>query len=536
MSAELQEENARLRAEVESLQRRVAEVARANAHAAEQLVEHIHDLEDKNEQLEAANRLKGQFLATMSHELRTPLNAVIGFSRILKRKLKGQIADKHFSNLEQIHESGQQLLSLVNDMLDLERIESGMLSIEFEEVELGASLAELITSFQPMADKKEMFIRTDFEGTLTFRTDPKRLRQVLANLVTNAIKYAGVGTVHIEVSRSTGVLQLAVRDEGPGISPEDAGQVFDAFHQLDGSATRQEGGVGLGLSIVRKLTNLLGGQVRLESEPGQGACFIVTLPLKETGSSEPNIECAGSGPVLLVIDDNRPVRDILLEELSEAGFRVYTAPDGKTGLNLASQLQPDLIILDIVMPRYNGWEVIEALRSNPGTAAIPVVVFSSLEDYAKGYDLGVAGWLKKPFEIERFRTVFANLARDNRSDVLVVEDDPGLSSYLTQELEGQGYRVRAAHSGKAAKVAFEDRMPDLVVLDLGLPDCDGLDVLADLRKRKGGRQIPVLIFTGRESNLESEDEPFVEVLSKSNEEHLEDLLALVAERVQKKAP
>lgn len=533
MGVDLEAENVRLKAEVESLKKKISEVARANAHAAEQLVEHIHELEEKNEELEAANRLKSQFLATMSHELRTPLNAVIGFSRLLMRKLKETIAPRQFSNLEQIHESGKQLLSLVNDMLDLERIESGVLSIEVEQVELGELLGEIITSLQPSADLKEMVIRTDFEGTLHFRTDPKRLRQILVNLITNAIKYAGVGVISVEVSQKPDKLEIAIRDQGAGISSEDIAQVFDPFHQLDGSATRREGGVGLGLSIVKKLSNLLGGYVGLESEPGQGACFTVTLPLEEVSPEEAPVECAGTGPLLLVIDDNRPVREILLEELSSAGFRVHTAPDGKVGLQLAAQIKPDLIILDIVMPRFNGWEVLEELRKDPGTAGIPVVVFSMLDDVAKGYDLGVAGWLGKPFEIDQFHKVFSNLPRDERADVLVVEDDQGLSSCLCQELEEQGNRVRVAHTGEAALVAMEDRLPGLVVLDLGLPDRDGLEVLASLRKKEGGREIPVLIFTGRESDVKRDDDPFVEVLNKRNEEHFEDLLALVASRVLK---
>ncbi len=468
-------------------------------------------LEQTNAALAESSRLKSQFLANMSHELRTPLNAIIGFSRIVLKKTEGLIPEKQAKNLQTVHDSGKHLLSMVNDLLDIERIEAGMFRVNREVVDVGAMLSDVVTGLQPAATDKGLGLEwTAPPSPLRLRTDAVRLRQVLDNLVNNAIKYSDAGTIRIvvELRPKDGPeeLRLHVVDQGLGIPEEHVAKIFDAFHQVDGSSTRAQGGVGLGLHLVRRLVELLDGGVSVKSKVGEGSTFTVTFPvsLLESGGPEPlatdgvtpkALEPAGEGPLVLVIDDQQQAAEILRAELVEAGFRVECALSGEEGLARAERQRPAVILLDMVMPGLDGWAVLRRLRADPELSATPVIITSMLDDTPKAWDLGIVGWLTKPVSPEDFLSVFRRIGIGTAADVLVVEDDPATRTMLVEQLGEIGLQPRAADDGPAAIAAINARLPEVVVLDLMLPQLDGFAVFDHLRARENGKDVPVVVYT-----------------------------------------
>ena len=368
------------------------EEARAKAEAANKALERTNaELDATNGALLEAGRLKSQFLANMSHELRTPLNAIIGFSRIVLRKTEALIPARQARNLEMVHESGRHLLDMVNDLLDIERIEAGMLRVTPSEVDVPSLVADVVAKLTPAAAEKSLVLEAAADcGPVRMRTDPVRLRQILDNLVNNAIKYSDSGTVRLRVSLhpqgAPEELRFAVEDEGVGIPGQQLGLIFDAFHQVDGSSTRAQGGVGLGLHLVRRLAELLRGKVSVVSEVGKGSTFSLSFPASVIVAAHADappasaFEGEGEGPLLLVIDDQREAIEILRTELVEAGFRVVSAMSGEEGLAKAAKLHPAAILLDMVMPNMDGWAVLKRLRGDPDLSSTPVIVTSMLDD------------------------------------------------------------------------------------------------------------------------------------------------------------
>ena len=394
-------------------------------------------LATKNDELEQANaalvdssRLKSEFLANMSHELRTPLNAVIGFSRIVLKKTAAIIPERQVKNLQTIHDSGKHLLDMVNDLLDIERIEAGMLRVSITTVSLASILTDVVTALAPAAAEKRLTLACDpGPAPLNLRTDPGRLRQVLDNLASNAIKYSDAGTIRVRVelrpADAPDELRLVVEDEGLGIPEEQLAKIFDAFHQVDGSSTRAQGGVGLGLHLVRRLVTLLGGTIRVVSTLGKGSAFRVVFPVSIIEAASPDVAAQslpalGAGPLVLVIDDQVEAIEILSSELVEAGFRVASATSGEAGLAKAAAVRPAVILLDIVMPDLDGWGVLERLHTDPQLSSTPVIVTSMLDE-TRASDLGIAGWLTKPIEPERFLAVVRGLGLGASDDVLAKE-------------------------------------------------------------------------------------------------------------------
>lgn len=498
-------------------------------------------LENANDQLETANaaliqaaQLKSQFLANMSHELRTPLNAIIGFSRIVMRKTGSLIPDKQLSNLRMVHESGLHLLALINDLLDIERIEAGMLRVSTTEVDVRELLADVVVKLRPMATDKGIALEFDDAiGPGHVKTDATRLRQILDNLVTNAIKYSDSGTVtlaaHVAPADEPKFVRFSVRDEGIGIPADQLGLAFEAFRQLDGSTTRSQGGVGLGLNLVHRLAVLLGGAIEVESEVGRGSTFTLVLPAdavltKPKASSPP--EVAGRGPMVLVIDDQPQAREILQTELVDGGFRVHTAASGHEGLEKAHALSPDVILLDIVMPGMDGWEVLERIRKSPALCATPVVITSMLSDTPLAHDLGALAWLTKPVSVADLWKNLRPIGFGVGGDVLVVEDDPATRELLTQQLAGFEATVRTASGYRDAVAELESGLPRLVVLDLMLPDGDGLTLLEAIRKAPGGRDVAVIVYTAKElsdAQRATLSEGLTEVVIKASPQGLESL-------------
>jgi signal transduction histidine kinase/CheY-like chemotaxis protein len=494
-------------------------------------------LETTNEQLGASNkalietsRLKSQFLANMSHELRTPLNAIIGFSRIVLRKTEALIPEKQAKNLLMVHESGKHLLDMVNDLLDIERIEAGMLRVSLSTVAVTNMISDVVAGLSPAAAEKGIVLESAVGSVaMRLRSDPVRLRQVLDNLVNNAIKYSDTGTVRVSLAKyppeAPTELRLAIEDQGLGIPAEHVAKIFDAFHQVDGSSTRAQGGVGLGLHLVRRLVELLGATVSVASEIGKGSTFTVAFPLSllvgdegERAAPAP-LEAEGEGPLLLIIDDQPAALDILRTELVEAGFRVESALSGEEGLVKAAAHKPVAILLDMVMPNMDGWAVLKKLRADPDLSSTPVFVTSMLDDSPRAWDLGVVGWLTKPVAPEHFSSLFSRIGVSATTDVLVVEDNLPTQTMVVDHLVDLGFRPRAASDGKQAIEAIDERLPQAMILDLMLPHHDGFQVLEHLRGRPGGGDVPVIVYTAMDLTPEERARlsgGVVEVLTKAS--------------------
>jgi len=469
-------------------------------------------LRQANDELVRARQLKSEFLANVSHELRTPLNAIIGFSRIVLRKSKGVLPEKQVKNLTRIHDSGLTLLDIVNDLLDIERIEAGMMAIKRGEVQIDRVVTEVVETLQPAAQEKEIHLGCEVSpADFAMETDEIRLRQILTNLVVNAIKYSDSGRVWVDarlVPDGDGeALQVAVRDEGIGISAEHLGAIFEAFKQVDGSATRRQGGVGLGLHLVKKLSKMLGGDITVESTVGQGSVFTLVVPAKvvRRGAEGPEDVLApmGEGPLLLVIDDHRPAIELLQMELAEEGFRVHGALSGSSGLEKAKRIRPDAILLDMLMPEMDGWQVLVALADAPDLVDIPVIVVSSADPSATPASREVAAWLPKPLGVSAFKEVFASVALAKNADILIVEDDLNTVSLLRQHMRELALPCRTAVDGDQAVSALRDRMPGAVILDIGLPGRDGLAVLDTLRGMPGGADVMVVVYTAQDLEKET---------------------------------
>ncbi|MCA9795364.1 MAG: response regulator, partial [Candidatus Eremiobacteraeota bacterium] len=464
--------------------------------SSQQIEVQLNELEQANEQLKSATQVKGEFLASMSHELRTPLNAIIGFSRILLRKTEDKLPERHYQNLVHIHKSGKQLLSLVNDILDFERIEAGRLSISHQEVSAKQLQQELLESFESQAKEEGYQLRVlVIDGPIVLWTDPERLGQILGNFITNAIKYAGnQGIIRLRIAREANEIKFAVSDQGKGISPEAQKSIFEAFSQLsDGKA-----GVGLGLAIVSRLAALLGGRVDLESVQGKGSTFSFYLPasseIGEQGLGR--LQPKGDGPELLVVDDQPSFLEMMYQEFTEAGHRVHLAKTGEEALEKLKTLRPAAVLLDIMMPGLGGWETLRRIRENPETSQLPVVITSVLDDNRVGFELGIKGWLTKPIQSKDLKSLLGGLSPDRR--VLLVDDDKATTDLLGQLLEEMEQPSLAAHAGEQALellAANEDIAA--VILDLGLPDIDGFEVLERLRQLRGN-SVTVVAYTGRE--------------------------------------
>jgi len=464
--------------------------------ARHQLERNAKDLAGKNRELKEAYRTKGEFLANMSHELRTPLNAIIGFSRLMKRKLK-DIPDRQKKNLELIKQSGEQLLVLVNDLLDFEKIEAGKLNVRWEEVETDSFLEGLETTLRPVATEKELSfaLKKTEELPPVIVSDRERLRQVLTNLITNSIKYSDEGTVTLSVKTQDDRIVFEVRDEGIGMSQDQLDKIFDPFHQVDASETRERGGVGLGLAIVGRLVNLLRGTIEVESTKGEGSLFTVTFPI-EVGTK--HMLPTGSGAPVLVVDDNLDYLESMYNELTGAGFQVHVATSGPQALVKLEEVTPSAILLDIVMPEMDGWELLRRIRSREGLEDVPVVVTSVIDEKPVGMDVEITGWLTKPFDFDSLRSLLAE--GDGRHDefdgnLMIVEDDPQTAQLLEQTFEESGVKSRMAATESQAKALLDEKLPTAMILDLNLAEGSGWAVLAYLRTLPNHEKTRVFVYT-----------------------------------------
>ena len=457
-----------------------------------------------------ASRAKSDFLANMSHELRTPLNAIIGYGEMLQEEAREDGQASYLPDLERIVSSGRYLLTLINSVLDLSKIEAGRMEVYAERFSLEELIRGVEGTIKPLVQKNANRLEVETAGALgSMRSDLTKVRQILFNLLSNASKFTSEGTIRLAVDRERDAagewLRFVVRDSGIGMTPEQLDRVFEAFSQADASTTREYGGTGLGLAITRQFCELLGGSIRAESEPGVGSSFEVRLPAElpeaargAAGEAAASAVVVEGATTVLVVDDDPAARDLLARVLAREHFGVVTAANGEEALRLVRERRPDLITLDVVMPEMDGWEVLRTLKADPALAGIPVVLLTITDNQRLGFALGAAEFLTKPIDREKLAAVLRKCQPRRPAPALVVDDDPLARDVARRSLERAGWDVVEAENGRAALARLAEQPPALILLDLMMPEMDGFEFVAALRERNEWRSIPVVVLTAME--------------------------------------
>jgi signal transduction histidine kinase/DNA-binding response OmpR family regulator len=467
--------------------------------------------------LRAAGAAKSDFLAAMSHELRTPLNAIIGFSELLLESpaetgvdaAANPVTVREYSG--HIHESGLHLLELINDVLDLAKVEAGRVDLKPVAFDLDALGRQTLETMRPLADRKSIALMIDSRAEQSFVADPARIRQVAFNLLSNAIKFTGPGgAVTFAIETDDDGARLSVTDTGSGIEAEDLDRIFEAFQQGGRTGRAQVEGTGLGLALTRKLVEAHGGQIDVHSEVGVGSTFTVHLPRRVDPGLEvsPSPSFQPGRPVVLVIEDDPAAADLLRVYLDAAGFGVAVTPSGRVGLEWAAKLRPNAIVLDILLPDIDGWEILQRLKGNVETQAIPVLVVSVVDDRPLGLALGAIDYFVKPIARESLldaigRLTFTTKVRTRVVTALVIDGDPAADARYRGLLEPEGFRVISARDGASGSAQARELQPDLILLDVLLPDIDGFEVVANLKADPLTSSIPIWVTTPH--NLRPED-------------------------------
>ena len=463
------------------------------------------------EALRIASQAKSDFLASMSHELRTPLSAILGFSDLMRDEPRdGDTARVPVEWIEHVHRGGEHLLALINDVLDLAKVEAGRLDLSFEPIDLQTAVAESVNGLRPLAERKSLTVESNV-APVTLVADRGRLRQIMYNLLSNAIKFTPAeGKITVAGSVTEGRLHLSVSDTGVGIAAGDLGTVFEEFRQVGDLAERQEG-TGLGLALSRRLAEAHGGRIELESTVGVGSTFTVVLPLspphavvERLRDLAPALAAAGTparASVLVIEDDASAVR-LLREYLEPVGYDVHIATDGEAGLTAARAEPPAAVLLDILLPGIDGWEVLRRMRDDPALRDVPVVILTVVDERDVGLALGAVDYLVKPVSRD---ALLACLARhvapplgDGRIKVMAVDDDPAALALIRGVLEPEGFDVVVSDGGADALARASAVMPDVVVCDLMMPEVDGFDVVAGLKRDPRTAAVPILVYTAKD--------------------------------------
>ncbi|MEO5813472.1 MAG: response regulator [Rhodanobacter sp.] len=479
------------------------------------LEEKSAELEQAREAADSANHSKSVFLANMSHELRTPLNAIIGYSELLSEEAQDNGHVELIPDLEKIHVAGKHLLGLINDVLDLSKIEAGKMELNLETIQVSSLLESVVNTTAPLVRKNGNRLVLGTEDVGTMHTDVTKLRQILFNLLSNACKFTENGSIHLRVRRERlGAGDCAVfevADTGIGITAVQQARLFEPFAQAEASTQQKYGGTGLGLALTRRFAELLGGDIQLQSAAGQGTTFTVRVPVNATvakvKTQVPPRQASAVTPAqetfaatILIVDDDAAGTELIGRMLASEGFHTVPAADGEEGLRLARELHPDLILLDVLMPKADGWTVLSQLKADPALASIPVVMISVTSERTLGFAVGAADYLVKPVDRESLMvTVEKYLGLTSDHPILVVDDDATTRSMLRRLLERQGWKVVEAANGVEGLARVDEAKPSLVLLDLMMPEMDGFAFLAVLNDRHLlDIALPVVVLTAKE--------------------------------------
>jgi len=487
---------------------------------------------------EDASRAKSQFLANMSHELRTPMNAILGFSEMLQEELEDEGLIQFTPDLQRIQNAGKHLMSLINDILDLSKIEAGKMELYLEDFDIAGMIADVETTVQTLIAKKNNQLTVHCPPEIgQMRADLTKVRQSLFNLLANAAKFTESGQITLDARRDGSEVYFAVQDTGIGMTAEQVAGLFEAFSQADVSTTRKYGGTGLGLAITRHFCRMMGGETTAQSEPGQGSMFTLRLPADVEGALagaktiaiSGNISGAGTdavagtsvgsdvvivaggvpqgmvlpgtqaGNVVLVIDDDPAALDLMRRYLEKEGFRPETASSGAEGLRLARALRPVAITLDVMMPGMDGWAVLQQLKANPETEDIPVIMLTMVDDKNMGFALGATDYMTKPIDRNRLANLLGRYrCGSGTCGVLLIEDDEAARDMMRSLLTREGWDVTEATNGRSALECLESAIPDLILLDLMMPEMDGFEFAHRLRERQEWSAIPVIVLTAKD--------------------------------------
>lgn len=475
------------------------------------------------EEAEGASKFKDQFLSTMSHELRTPLNAVLGFSDLLADERYGPLNDRQRRYIDHIHTGGRHLLKLISDILDLSKIEAGRMELTREDVAVASACAEVLSALQPLADKKSQVLLQQVEPSTHVRADSTRFKQILMNLIGNAIKFTpDGGRVELAAHRVGEQVRVEVRDNGPGIPLEDQQRIFEAFYRRAQSGAAIEG-TGLGLAITVRLLELHGSKLEIESTPGEGTCFHFSLPLVSFATDKPSQAAtvtlrAGKAPRILVVEDNAATGQLIQSQLRSSGYETLRCDQPELATEMAAEHHPDAITLDLIMQPVHGLEVLLRLKNDTRTSKIPVIVVTIVDQPGVGTALGADEYLVKPVDkatllaaVERCLSARGGAAPVR--PILVVEDDVSTREMIEEMLKARGYSVITAIDGAQARARVAQTLPDLVVLDLLLPKMSGLELLAEWRGSARTADLPVFVLTSKD--LTKEEEKYIHAHAES---------------------
>ncbi len=455
------------------------------------------------ERLQELDRLKTQFIANMSHELRTPLNSIIGFSRVILKGIDGPLTEAQRQDLTAIYNAGQHLLGLINDILDLSKIEAGRMELHFTEVDMREIIRGVMSTAVGLTRDKPIELRQQVPEDLPpVWADAQRARQVLLNLVSNAAKFTDQGFIAVRAWADDAYVTVSVQDTGIGIPKEKQAEIFEEFTQVESGTTRRYGGTGLGLAIARRLVELMGGRIWVESEPGKGSTFFFTLPRARPRTL---VEPRSGRPVVLCVDDDPGVITLYRRYLEKHGFEVVGLTDPQDVLEVVRRVRPDVITLDVMMPHKDGWVILQELKTDPETRSIPVIVCSIIDERGRGFSLGAAEYLVKPFTEEELLEAIQRVdGRPGPLKVLVIDDSEADRQLIRRVLERLGgYQVLEASGGSEGTALARQERPDLVILDLMMPEMDGFMVVEALKGDPATRSIPIIVLTAK--SLTEED-------------------------------
>lgn len=510
LARELSQKNTELRSQSEKLRTQSNELR----SQSEELLEQNIELEYQRKQVEEANRLKSEFLSNMSHELRTPLNSILALSRVMKSQTIEKLTSDEAKYLEIIERNGRQLLNLINDILDLSKIEAGKVEISPEIFSIRMCIEEISESMIPLVAEKDVNLKLIVPEDLPdIESDEEKVNKILLNIIGNAVKFTNEGSVSITAFSEEDKIFIAVEDTGVGIPANELPFVFDEFRQADGTSSRQFEGTGLGLAICKKTADMLGGHIMAESKEGIGSRFTIVLPLKWSGQGKivnrlrfnqrklkkinPN-----KGKKILVVDDDFKSRSIISEYLSREGYEVAHADSGEKALKMAYLYQPFAITLDLIMPDMDGWEVLQNLKEDPRTRDIPVIIISVSDERETGVALGAVSFLTKPVDEKRLLNEIDNIGHNNSRKIMIVDDNDLDRTSMAESLLKEGFSTYALSNGKECLSMLKEYSPDILILDLVMPEMNGFEVLNNLRTNPKTSDIPVIIVTAKDLTAE----------------------------------